>query len=906
GGPVGLEKRGLVKRLFSEKKQDLAEVLEMVHSPKEKSLPGSEFSGAVTSRSLTKLDLTGSYFTKAQFIKATFSAVVFSQSAFIEVDFTGCTFNNCTFSESLFRSTTFTACDFKNCEFTDAAFDDCAMTEGKVERCFFTGAVLRATHFSALRLRFSSFNLCQLQESFFTSVLFEASALTHCQFIDCALDGCEMDSCEMAHSTFLSSNLTSSMLVRSNLGDCTFIGSSSDNGAFEQARMDDLLTRASTLEMKPASPPGMASSVPDFLLAITDQWSRRLNILRYHAPMLRNNQRRLEHSARRMAGEDCFWLVPYLLHTDLIDQKLKLGAAPPCRLEGYTPSFRALSIAAVILKDLAPTPPTAPPLVIQGLYAMGSIGSVAQTRASDVDYWVCYDPASATPKKLEGLRVKLAAITDWAMETYELEVYFFLMSMDDVRRNEFGFSDKESSGSAQAILLKEEFYRTVVPVAGMHPAWWVTPSGVSEAAHRKWLAAARTLPTPEAPRFVDMGHLSPIPADEFFGAALWQIVKALHSPYKSVMKLGLLEKYSSQPKVLMMADQIKSNLVNRQREVERIDPYVVLFRELRDYYRNANEGETVKLLTEALLLKAKVGEFDFFFGFPSIFEEHSLLEFLFGKGKVTENKVRSLGQDWSFAKSMQIGKTVSHFMTATYKRIQGSLVTGGTATKARITPEDRTRLGRQISANFARKKNKIVRVPFLGVKGYPELHFLADKSPGKPTVWAVQGLTPSEGKKSVKDTEPLFRAENPGTLLAWLVMNRLFAPKTLVDGESSIAPMSAVDIKNALAQLHAFFHYDTTFELPPDDYLGSERVTMALLLINLAQQPELNTVASVDVIYATSWGEVFCVSVPKPGVQIKKNVRSWLAATLPHDASTPTRLKAFYPKRSQCPRLPGI
>lgn len=534
---------------------------------------------------------------------------------------------------------------------------------------------------------------------------------------------------------------------------------------------------------------------------------------------------------------------------------------------------------------------------------MGSLGSVAQTRSSDVDYWVCYDSKTATPQALQGLRAKLDSITSWAMDTFELEAYFFLMSMDDVRANEFGFSDKESSGSAQAILLKEEFYRTIVPVAGLHPTWWVTPPGVSEKAYQAWNAATKTLPKPGASKFVDMGYLSPIPHDEYFGASLWQIVKALHSPYKSVMKLGLLEKYSDQPKNLMLADQIKRDVVRGRSEVPWVDPYVVLFRELRDYYRAQGDKETVQLLTEALLLKAKVGDFDFFFDFPSVFEEQSLLDFLFGAGKATEQKVNNLGQSWSFAKSLKIGSTVSHFMTATYKRIQGKL---GQGTQARITPEDLTRLGRQIAANFARKQHKIVRVPFLGTKGYPELRFSAEKSPGKPTTWIVQGRTRAEGKKSVKDAELLHRAGDPITLLAWVVMNRLFTFKTLVDGDSSIAPMSVVDIKNGLDQLHAFFPYDDTFELEPDDYLGDELVTRVMLLVNLAQPPEAGKIYHVDVVYATSHGEVFSLPVPNPGAAIMKSVRAWLSGVLPQDASRIKDIQAVYPKRGQCPRIPGI
>src|SRR5690606_37279210 len=44
---------------------------------------------------------------------------------------------------------------------------------------------------------------------------------------------------------------------------------------------------------------------------------------------------------------------------------------------------------------------------------------------------------------------------------------------------------------------------------------------------------------------IDFGSLPCIPANEFVGAGIWQLYKAIESPYKSVLKLLLLEVYAS-------------------------------------------------------------------------------------------------------------------------------------------------------------------------------------------------------------------------------------------------------------------------------------------------------------------------------------------------------------------------
>jgi adenylate cyclase class 1 len=904
-GPLEAGAPGLLGRLFKKKEQTFAEAVEAALSPKDRDFPGAEFSGALTSRSLTRLGLAGAWFSRAQFIKVSFSAVDFSRATFQQADFTGCTFTNCVFSGAILLSAVFAECEFRNCDFTETALEDCAFDQGRMERSFLSGALLKSVNFSGFRMEHVSFNQCQLQECVLTSTRMVHCALSHSQLLGCRMEGAELSGFCAVRSALVHTDIRCASCSHATYEDCFFLGSDADAGAFELARLAHLMAAAEALEAAPPKPP--PSLPPGLAAACADLFARRLDISRQVAALLANNQRRLELCLKRMAGVDCFRLVPYLLHTDLMEQLLGIEA-PPCRLAGYTPGPTAMDIASRTFKGFAPTPPRGQPVLIQGLYAMGSVGSVAQTRSSDVDYWVCYDAATASPEALSGLRAKLDAITAWSMENHGLEVYFFLMSMDDVRANAFGFSDKESSGSAQAILLKEEFYRTVLPVAGMLPAWWAAPAGCTAKAARAWLGAARTFPRQGQPRFVDMGHLTPIPRDEFFGASLWQIVKALRSPYKSVMKLGLLEKYSSHPEGLMLADRIKRGLLLGRRAVQDADPYVALFRELRDYYREVKDADTVRLLTEALLLKAKVGEYDFLFGFPAGQEEYSLLEFLFGPGKATAARVKNLGHRWSFAKSMQIGSTVSRFMTATYKRIQARLGAGaeGGRRRVRITPEDMTRLGRQIAANFAVRRHKIMRVPFLGDLGYHELHFLAEKAPGKPTIWAVQGKGKAEGKRSVKRLEPIFRAATPATLFAWLVVNRLFNRSTLVDGEATIAPLSAPDIKNFLARLHATLPHGEVFEPEPDAYLDDERVTRAVILVNLLAPADANKIVSLDVIYATNWGEVYCQPGLGPDKLLQKDTRAWLARELAHDCTLPREVAAVYPKRAQCPRLRGL
>ena len=47
--------------------------------------------------------------------------------------------------------------------------------------------------------------------------------------------------------------------------------------------------------------------------------------------------------------------------------------------------------------------------------------------------------------------------------------------------------------------------------------------------------------------WLDLGGLSSLSAEEYFGASLWQLYKSIDSPYKAVLKTLLLEAYSGIP-----------------------------------------------------------------------------------------------------------------------------------------------------------------------------------------------------------------------------------------------------------------------------------------------------------------------------------------------------------------------
>src|SRR3546814_3873358 len=106
-------------------------------------------------------------------------------------------------------------------------------------------------------------------------------------------------------------------------------------------------------------------------------------------------------------------------------------------------------------------------------------------------------------------------------------------------------SDVCSSDLTQHYLLLDEFYRTAIWLAGCTPIWWLVPVYEEEnyEQYTHTLISKRFIRADET---LNLGHLAYIPPGEFIGAGLWQLFKGIESPYKSVLKLLLIEVYASE------------------------------------------------------------------------------------------------------------------------------------------------------------------------------------------------------------------------------------------------------------------------------------------------------------------------------------------------------------------------
>jgi adenylate cyclase class 1 len=889
------------------------------------SAPGQELSGGAY-RGLT---LRGAVLNRCRL-----EGVAFADCAFLQADlrgarlgkasFTNCRFVNVRLGEAVLAAATFTGCRFEGCDAVRASAERCRFTDCEWSGCLldqsaWTSCVLAGCQFEACLLRGASFRGVEASGVGFESTDLGQAFLAGCRFTGLGLSGCDfsgargrdllLDGATVADTSFEGASF---------LDLCTF---DPDFLAAEARTLERILSGASaggtdTEAFSPLPAPPECAGRPALALAAraVAEWIGQREAKDRCRLALAQDRRRLAWATAKMGAEPGRFprLLPLALSADLGAPAGRAFAHLPCRVDGSvpTPGERRLlerclpgarlgEPAHSLAHSLADNQAGGQVHVL-GLYAIGSLGSVAQTGDSDLDLWVVFSPDSPRGEALRPFLDKLAWLEKWADSAFGLEVHFFPMELAKVRANDFGLSDEEGAGSSLALLLKEEFYRTGLRLAGRVPAWLLTDPGADEAAHAAQVRRLEGLAVFPAGGLADLGHLGQIPEGEFFGASLWQMVKALKSPFKSVLKLGLVDRSLTHREEAgtLLCDRLKANLHHGLRDLWSIDPYALLFKEVNDHYLARGDQDTLLLLGMAFCLKAGVGGRDDTFPAHNPRVGSSLGDYFYPSSSFRpEDKVRAAqGGLLTFAGRAEAGQRVAQFMASAYQRISQGLTQG---VAARISRQDLTKLGRRIMAHFAPRENKVMRVPFMSSpKGlFGTISFAADGGQ-----WVARGQFRA-GPGVRAEPEAIRREAAPMRLMAWLMANGVYTPDAYLQIDPALSPVSAEDVTALMRALHEFFPWKRTFDPGMEEGLSPERVVRAFFVSNLRAPRQETALVELAIVYSTNWGEMFCLPEVRNPARAELAPLSFLKPLTQAEVGHGVIASSFKPKHAACPDL---
>jgi len=496
--------------------------------------------------------------------------------------------------------------------------------------------------------------------------------------------------------------------------------------------------------------------------------------------------------------------------------------------------------------------------IIESLLTIGSIGSIAQNSHSDFDFWLCIDENKFTAEEMFLLKKKIKKIEEWADEKFDLEVHFFITDFNKAIRNEFGSTDEESTGTAMAKLLKEEFLRSYFQVAGKTPYWSMVPVDAKEGTYNKILEFVKKSKHLKEDDFIDLGPTPSISMDEYFGAALWQINKALSSPYKSVFKMALLLAYVLDEKGGFICDMVKKRILGKKPESQWPDPYLIMFERILDFFHRRGEEKTVDLLRKCMYLKMETKILRSDYQSKKIDQKRAKIANYIKEWQWNHETVQELNKfdEWSFKKNAGFGMLINNFLISAYRELSDMVKTKGSEIK--ISQNDLTVLGRKIYAIYSKQQAKIYSISQFSDKDphQDNLTLVRYSQHGQNESFNVYMDDVTNRILKKQDTKDYFLFNSKSALgaLSWIVLNKCYGQKTRLN---IMNYQFAEEMNSLIEDIFAFFPPIDISKIDSQKLLNQAVKEKVYIVVNFSIPRWTKDVKTVGVISRNSWGEMF-------------------------------------------------
>jgi adenylate cyclase class 1 len=649
------------------------------------------------------------------------------------------------------------------------------------------------------------------------------------------------------------------------------------------------------------------------------------------------NQFKIDRTLQTLSSIDrlVFTVIPRLVHVHQEYLPGYIEGPMPAGIFNYTINKETEIASEALFPNLIlRRAPTLKPFV-HTILLMGSIGSIAQTKKSDLDYTLVISKNSVSAEEMDLLKKKLQLIEKWAWDNYHIEVHFFLNDAEEIRNNIFGESDSESTGSALAKLLKEEMYRTAVILAGKIPFWMMVPVQTSDKQYAHLyhqVKEGKTLLHPQD--YIDMGNVEDISRGEFFGGSIWALIKSFQSPFKTLMKMGLLENY--------MFGETKSNLLCH--EVKRrvftgvahltIDPYIMLFKRVETFFKEHKTEFELDALRTAFYLKVgtQVMPEEFERG-ASDFKKSTLIDLIrdWAWSPTKLDQINKYAQ-WQMMQKVSLGTQVNKILMNSYKNISEKNKTLDPK-ESLITERDTHLLGRKLFSYYSKTPNKVENLFALvdGKTAEKEITFLynQENAKDKGDWYLVRGKTLAYLEHIPKENL-IKKASTLQFLVAFTAYNNMYNSNTNILLRAEEQSIKDYDLHILLEQISKFIARVNIASLSNDDLLSEAYIKQLFTLIDFGNpmprevtlgdlrdckthdeysafiNRRLERILSVTVIYMTSWGELYCKGYS--GVNSMTRCLDDIAPQIPvNRIEDPNLLKIYIPcGRKEALQMPWL
>ncbi|WP_440867028.1 class I adenylate cyclase [Symbiopectobacterium purcellii] len=548
-------------------------------------------------------------------------------------------------------------------------------------------------------------------------------------------------------------------------------------------------------------------------------------------------------------------------------------------------------------------------LPITGVYSMGSTSSIGQSCSSDLDIWVCHQ-SWLDHEEHQRLQQKCNLLEQWAA-AQGVDVSFFLIDENRFRHNESGSLGGEDCGSTQHILLLDEFYRTAVRMSGKRLLWHMVP--VEEEEHYDEYVLSLYAQGALAPNeWLDLGGLSSLSAEEYFGASLWQLYKSIDSPYKAVLKTLLLEAYSWQyPDTRLLSMDIKARLHKGEIVAFGLDPYCMMLDRVTDYLTQIEDPTRLDLARRCFYLKVceKLSREKACVGWRRQILSQLVQEWGWSSEHLAMLDNRA---NWKIERVREAHNELLDAMMQTYRNLIRFARRNNLSVSA--SPQDIGVLTRKLYAAFEALPGKVTLLnpqisPDLSEADLTFIYVPAGRA--NRSGWYLYNQAPS--MDAIISHQPLEYNRYLNKLVAWAYFNGLLTPNTRLHIKGS-EQIDIARLRELVDDVSCHFPLRLPAPTPKELYSPCEIRHLAII-VNLEHDPtaafrnqvvhfdfrhldvfsfgeqQQCLVGSIDLLYRNSWNEVRTLHFN--GEQSVLEALKTILGKMHQDAALPESLEVF-------------
>lgn len=524
-------------------------------------------------------------------------------------------------------------------------------------------------------------------------------------------------------------------------------------------------------------------------------------------------------------------LLPLIFHQNIPLLPGFISLETPSGIPEYSPGSRTIKAANKISKNFTYSGRISRKGSIEGLFLIGSAGSIAFSKASDMDIWLCHQ-SYLLPTQINELQKKATALENWAA-SLDLEVHFFLMDSRQFLLGQDTPMSKESSGKTQHYLLLEEFYRTAVYIAGKSPAWWLVPPH-QDYNYTNYINHLKNNRFVYEQELIDFGGLESVPAEEFISATLWHIYKSLNSPHKSLLKLLLMECYASEyPRPQWLCQDIKQAIYQGTFATVDLDPYLLIYQKVDAYLQKTASAGRLVLARESFYLKI-------------MGSSANTLDIQSRNAR--EGYLQSIAERWNWPVSILINLKKQRFWDIKKATEEHGIILQQLSHCFRMIlgfanehvdkqnyqgSNDQKLIGRKLYSFLEKKTGKIEIITTRQAVHAKEneLSIVETSFSNETQAWLL--FVKKVQASNADDFEPLYKSRTLMEILCWIVINGLYQKHLQIHFSSVSLTIGNGELQSILSRLNLFFndHFESDNSL--DAYRTVNLPLKSLIFINL-------------------------------------------------------------------------